>query len=124
MAQQIIDNLEGGTAVRTALNAMFAELYGSLTFPTKLGVLSANAEQPIPSNTVIQFIFINPVSGSPVLDIGTTANGGEVFPSAIITGFTPITSFDMLNRTGISNLFFTLTGGQVEITIVTIPNIF
>lgn len=122
MAQQLIINGEGGLDARNAINGNFTELYGALTFPIKLGALSANAEQQILANTVVTTIWFNPTAGAPSVSIGTTGGGQQILPVTAIGAVTPISLLELFADT--TTLFFTITGGTVEITILIVPNLF
>ncbi len=124
MAQQTINNGENALTVRTALNSMFSELYGAIGpfQPIILPNVSANYTQPIVAGTFVTNIFIQPVSGSITLNIGTTPNGGEILPDMAISAFTPIQPQVLFETPG--NLYFTLTGtGAINLYIYYIGNI-
>lgn len=122
MAQQQITNLEQGLLVRNALNSMFTDLYGALAFPFKLLNITGNAEQQILAGTFIPWIFILPVAGAPILQLGTTGGGDEILSQQPVTDFIPMQANQWFGATG--NIFATLSGGTVSIVIIPILNVF
>lgn len=122
MSQQIITNLEGGLPVRTALNNMFTDLYGALAFPFKLVGIAGNAEQQILSGTFIPWIFILPVAGAPIIQLGITGGGEEILAQQPVTDFVPIGANQWFAETG--TIYVTLSGGTVSVCIIPILNVF
>jgi len=128
MAQQIINNLEQAPAVRAALNGNFTELYGAIPLPVKLPNQAANTNYPIPPNTLIQFILIQWAEGDPVLRIGTTAGGNEIMDDTPITvdmaqDPLPVNIMRPIGVDGIQ-LYFTIAGGNVNLSLFMLKNIF
>lgn len=122
MAQQQIVNLEQGLLVRNALNSMFTDLYSALAFPYKLLNISDNAEQQILAGTYIPSIYILPVAGAPILQIGITGGGEEILPQQPVTDFIPISAGQWFAATG--SIFITLSGGTISVCIIPILNVF
>lgn len=119
--QQIILDGESGLNVRNALNENFLELYNAIIVPFKLTGISGAATQLIPANTFVTTISITPIGGTPTLNIGTTNNGGEIFPTDTISYFTPIVVQQYFLNAGL--LYFNTTGvGSFNIRIDYIPN--
>jgi hypothetical protein len=113
MAQQTINNLEGGLSVRNKLNSMFAELYSAIVSPLKLNGISANAQQVIPVDTYLQALYISATSGTPTIRIGTTPNGEEVCPDVQPGAFQSVIVQQYFSA-GVT-LYITLSGGTVNI---------
>ena len=122
MSQQIINNGESGLVVRTKLNDMFSELYGNTAVPVKMPAIGANTTQVISANTFLQSLEVVKVSGTPILKIGTSPGGEELFPQMEITGFSQ--SNAQLYCPTDTTLYFTISGGVVNIRLDVINNYF
>jgi len=120
MAQQIIENGQSGLVVREALNEMFTELYGNTPVPIKMGTLSANTDQLITSNTFLATLEIVKVSGIPVVKIGTTPGGEEIFPLMELSGFSQsnVQLYCDVDKT----IYFTISGGTIKARLDVINN--
>ena len=79
-----ITNLEGGLPVRTALNNMLQELYGSIATPQKAPGETANFSLAFPANTMIKVISMVGIVNTPTIRIGITPNGQEILPDTIV----------------------------------------
>src|SRR5258708_2103162 len=123
MAQQPIANLEGGLAVRNAINGNFTELYAAITLPLKLPGINANAIQAIPANTLLWVILIQWVSGAPTVSIGTTGGGTEIMnPTLIVDLAQALPQLPFINA---GTVYITITGvGVVNVSMIAIKNIF
>lgn len=122
MAQQIINNLESGLSVRNKLNTMFGELYGAVVAPLKQPGINGNTQQIIPVDTFLQAIYISPVSGTPVIKIGTTANGDEICPEIQPAGFQSVIVQQYFAVS--TTLYITLSGGVVNLRYDVIQDFF
>lgn len=120
MPQQIINDLESGLVVRTKLNDMFGELYSNIPIPTKLGTLSGNTNQDIPGNSFVATLEMAPVAGAPLIKVGITPGGEELFPLTTLTQF--VQSNTQLYLAADSTIYFTLSGGSVKARIDVISN--
>lgn len=118
--QQTINNGDSGLDVRTKLNDMFTELYGASTLPIKIKNIGTNETQVIPENTLVQDLTLSKVSGTPVIRIGTTANGEEILADTNVGDFTQaaIDRFYSSNSTW----YLTISGGVLNIRINVINN--
>lgn len=112
MSQQIINNGEGGLAVRTALNQMFTELYAAVapTAPVVIEMMAGNTNADVAAGTLITNIFLVPQTGLVTLRIGTTPNGQEILQDLQINGFQQITAQQYFQGAG--TLYFTFTSGS------------
>ncbi len=120
MAQQYIFLDQTGLSALNVLNQNFTELYGAITLPIKIPGISSNVDVIIPANTFIPFIFLTAVSGNPIVNIGLTPDGGEILPTYAISPFLPVQAQQYF--LGAGNLYFTITGGEVNIRIDVIYN--
>lgn len=115
MAQQfIVLNMLGEDAL-TVLNSNFTELYASIVAPWKLPGVSANTMQAVASDTMVTNISISGTAGAPVMRIGITPNGTEIMPDVSIGNSQLITADEYFQGAG--NLYFTVSGGTVNIRI-------
>jgi hypothetical protein len=124
MAQVTINDGDTGLNVRNALNGMFTELYGNITQPLKFKGQAANFSTTIPANTFVSALFVALAAGGPVtVRIGLTPNGteisGDISPdgTGLEVGANQNFPVDTL-------LYFTITGGMVNIRINVIPNFY
>lgn len=122
MAQQIVQNQESGLNARNAINDNFTELYGVSNLPVKLIAVNANTTVDFQAGSYISGVSIVPVSGSPIINIGTTPNGGQIINNAI-------TEFEFIEPgvyfTSLTTIYITFTGtGSVSIRFDYIPNYF
>jgi hypothetical protein len=120
-----INNGDSGLIVRNALNAMFTELYNNINPPLKLPASTGNPEAAIPANSLVTMILMRPTpgaSGTPTVSIGSTGGGTDIFDATAITTFA-IVNYNEYFYDG-ANIYFTITGGTVDIVIFTIPNLF
>lgn len=115
MSQTIINNNDTGLAVRTALNAMFGELYGTQIVPVKLLNQSGNFTQAIPANTWIERITIISESGVPDIKIGTSLHGSEIIDTTQIGNSIPILVQQYFTNSG--TLYFEASGGNLSVRI-------
>lgn len=122
MSQQTINNNDTGLVIRTALNAMFTELYGAIPVPIKLPGEMGNFSQLIPANTFLAVISISATNGTPVIRIGTTPNGTDVLTDTTINGFNQVQQ-DAYYVTD-TTLYFTLSGGIVNIRLDVLQNFY
>lgn len=123
MAQIVINNGDSGLTVRTALNSMFAELYGSIIVPIKVNGVNANRTQAIPANAFVSDISLSATAGAPTFRIGTTPGGNEVLPDTLI-GNSLFISVQLYFQ-GAGNLYFTLTGvGTISYRIDVLNNFY
>lgn len=113
MAQQIINNLEGGLSVRNKLNSMFGELYAAIVLPLKLNGITGNTQQIIPVDTFIQALYMSATSGTPTIRIGTTPNGEEICPDVQPGAFQSVVVQQYFSA-GVT-LYITLSGGTVNV---------
>lgn len=116
MPLQNIANGESGLNVRNALNAMLAELYGSILVPLKNPGVSGNISVPIPAGSVILMIVIQPVSGAPVIKVGTTGGGNDVLDTTNVVQTVPIMGPIPVDNA--TTYYFTLSGGEVNISVL------
>lgn len=121
MAQQFIVLNMTGQAALDAINDNFTELYGAITPPIVVLGMAANTDIVMPANSFIDKIFIVPESGSPILNIGLTGNGGEILNTMPITYFLPISIQQYFAPT--TDFYFTLTGGVINVYIYYIRNL-
>lgn len=84
MAFEPINNGESGLDVRTALNNMLQELYGSIPTPLKFPGESINFQVLIPANTRISTISMVAIAGGPTIRIGTAPNGQDILPDVVL----------------------------------------
>lgn len=125
MAQIVINDGDSGLVVRNAINAMFQELYGAVVPPIRRPNTSVNIEVQVNANTYVGKIFMrqNPNSlTQPTVTIGTTGGGNDVFPAAAIGAFAEVDWSEFAGD--VENLFFTVTGGSVDITIIQVISLF
>lgn len=125
MAQIIINNGDSGLLTRTNLNTMFGQLYGAIVPPMRFPGTNANLEVPFNADTYVSKIFMRPTpdaSGSPTVSIGTTGGGIDIMPATNITTFAVVDWSDF--EASADMIYFTITGGTVDITIITVPNLF
>jgi hypothetical protein len=121
MSQQVINRSTpnsgtGDTAyiMSGKVNANFAELYASLSPPIILSNQSGNISQAIVAKTNISKIYFGVASGSPSLKVGTVPNGNQIFDvMACPTEPVIIEQFFSSSAT----LYFTITGGNINIQI-------
>jgi len=128
MAQQLIQNLESGQDARNAINGNFTELYGAVNLPIKFPNQSANWQYPIAPNTLINAIFVQWSFGDPVIRIGYTPGGNEIIDDTPITvdmAQDPL-PVDVKRPIGVdgSQLYFTIAGGNVNVSMLSILNLF
>lgn len=90
MAQNIINDGQGGLSVREALNDNFDQLFGAGQFPIKIANVGGSFTVDIPANSWLTSIYISPLLGTPNISIGYEPAGGEIIYSLDITQFTPI----------------------------------
>lgn len=122
MAQQTINDNEGGGSVRGKLNGMFSELYSSTLVPMKLIGAAGNVIQTITGNTFVASIEVTKVSGTPILKIGTTPAGEEIFAETEIGTFNMATVQNYFAAE--TPLYFTLSGGVINARTDIINNYF
>lgn len=111
-----------GQAALNVINGNFTELYGNLQPPVKLLGVNANTQQAIPAGAKVVGISISGTAGAPVLRIGITANGTEILPDTSIGNSQDVQPDEYFQNAG--NLYFTLSGGTVNIRIDIIPNFY
>lgn len=122
MAKQIIFDGESGLDVLNALNGNFTELYGALNFPIQDEGVAGNSQVVVPENTLIMGILVRPDSGSPVLSIGDSPGSGNMLGSQEVSDILPVQMFWPMLTGG--NIYLTLAGGTVSISIIVIKNVF
>lgn len=122
MSQQLINNQEGGKDVRALINENFTELYGAIVPPIRTPGISANTQIQIPANCVVVGIYVIDRAGAPNVKLGITGGGEQIMEATDIAGFTPIKPDQFFGAVG--NIFATISGGTVDITIIVIPNLF
>lgn len=125
MARINILNGQSGLDVRTSLNSMFTELYNAIAPKTEIPGASTNQEISILENTYVAKIFMRMTpgsSGTPNVTIGTTGGGDDVFPASDIPTFAEVDYSEYFLDS--ANLYFTITGGTVDIVLILIPNLF
>lgn len=111
--QVVINNNDSGLLTRTNLNNMFQELYGAIFIPIKLENLAANTNQGIAANTYVYQVSLNKVSGTPVVRIGTTANGTDILDDTEVGSFNQAL---IQQYFGTANTFYiTLSGGVINV---------
>lgn len=120
MAQQYIFLEQTGLSALNVLNSNFTELYGAITIPIKVQNQSASFFTNIPANSFIPFIFITALSGNPSVNIGLTPDGGEILPTYPVSPYLPVQAQQYFPTDG--DLYFTITGGEVNIRIDVIYN--
>lgn len=113
MAQIPINNGQSGLVVRTALNSMFAEIYGAIVLPLKINGATGNTQQLIPADTYLQAIYISATAGTPTIRIGTTPNGEEICPDVQPGSFQPVLVQQYFSSG--ATLYITMSGGTVNI---------
>lgn len=69
MAQNIINDGQGGLSVREALNDNFDQLFGAGQFPIKIANVGGSFGEEIPANTWVSSTFITPLLGAPNISI-------------------------------------------------------
>lgn len=125
MAQQIITLGERGDAALSAINGNFTELYSTITQPLKFKLQAANFQPTIPANTYVDAIFVALANGSDpaTVRIGTTPNGTELSED-----FTPDGTgqeVDIKENFPVDTIiYFTISGGTVNIRVNIIPNFY
>jgi hypothetical protein len=78
-----------------------------------------NYTQAIQANSFIKNIYLKAVSGTPIVYIGISPGSNDVLESQTVT-FQPINTDQYFANAG--NLYFTVTGGTINIRIELIPN--
>lgn len=121
MAQQFIVLDITGQAALDVINDNFTELYDAITPPIIVVDMAANTNIVMPANSYIDKIIIIPQSGSPVLNIGLTGNGGEILNTMAITGFLPVLVQEYFAPA--TDFYFTLIGGIINVYIYYIRNL-
>jgi hypothetical protein len=104
-----------GSVILAALNSMFADLYSASSVPTKAAGASTDQVIAIAADTLILSAFVNKVSGTPIIKIGTTNGGEEILAATTITGWQKIL-IDYY-YSGAGNLYIALSGGVVDLRI-------
>lgn len=125
MARQDILNGESGLNVRNALNAMFTELYNAISPKFEIPGASTNQEASILENTYVAKIMMRKTpgsSGTPNVTIGLTGGGNDIMEAADIPTFAEVDYKEYFLDA--ANIFFTITGGTVDIVIIQVLNIF
>jgi hypothetical protein len=122
MAQIPINNGQTGLVVRNALNDMFTEIYDSISSPLRLNGINSNTQKLIPANTFLQGIYIRATEGAPTLRIGTTPNGQEICPDVQPGDFLSVLVQQYVN--GGLSLYFTLSGGRINVRFDAIQKFF
>lgn len=122
MPLQPINNGEGGLPARNSLNNMLAELYAAILVPIKNPGVSSNISVPIPAGSVIMLIVIQPVSGAPVIQVGTTGGGNDVLDSTNVIQTVPIDGPIPVDNA--TTYYFTLAGGTVNISILALTSVY
>lgn len=125
MAQIIINNGDSGAVVRAAINTMNTELYGSIVPPMRFPATTQNLNVQFNANTYAAKIFMRPTpgaAGTPNVTIGTTGGGSDIMAATNIAAFSLIDWSDY--EEDADTIYFTITGGSVDITIITVPNLF
>lgn len=120
--QQTITNGELGSLVRAALNEMFSELYGAVSLPIKLPNVGVNSQVNIPANTFVLYILVKPILDAATIRIGTTGGGDEILGDTVMNDVLPLLlqkDFDAA-----TTFYFTINGGYVSISILTVLNVF
>lgn len=123
--QTIINNGDSGALVRAEINEMFTELYGSIVPPMRFPATVANLNVNFNANTYVSKIFMRPTpgaAGTPNVTIGTTGGGNDIMQAANILSFAIVDWSDYEQNA--DQIFFTVSGGSVDITILTVPNLF
>jgi hypothetical protein len=115
MSQTIINNNDSGLTVRTELNAMFTELYGSIIAPIKVPGVGANYAQPIPANTFIQDVSLSAGTGAPLVRVGLNPGGSELMPDTLIGNSTILNVQYYMQAFG--NIYFTVSGGTFSFRV-------
>lgn len=124
MAQQLITLGERGDTALAAINGNFTELYGNITQPLKFRAQSVNFTTTIPGNTYVAAIFVALSAGGPVtVRIGTAPNGTELSEDMTPDG-TGLEVDVKENFPADTLIYFTITGGTVNIRINVIPNFY
>lgn len=118
--QSIINNLESGLLVRNALNAMFTELYSNIAQPIRKPGIAGNTTQDMAADTYVSDIAVSGIAGAPILRIGITPNGQELLPDTAVGNSLPVQTDYYFQNAG--TLYFTLSGGTINIRIDYIPN--
>lgn len=120
MAQQLIADFISGDQAKDIINGNFTELYQNLPQVTKLPGMNANTQQAVAADTMVTFIAVSGVAGTPLLRIGITPNGQEILPDTEIGSSQPINAMQYFGGAG--NLYFTLSGGTINARIEYKPN--
>lgn len=108
--------------VRTSLNQMFNDLYGALSFPTKLEGISANTTWIVPPNSKIIGIDLSATSGNPTVSIGTTPAGSDIVASVQPGTYSP--NPQELYFATATTIYITVSGGTLNIRINLFSNYF
>lgn len=122
MSQTFINNNDPGLDVRNTLNFMFTEIYASIIVPIKIPGVNLNTVQTIPFNTWLNQIIVATTAGGPTLRIGTTANGTELCDDTLVGAYFRIPAG--LYFPNNQDIYFTISGGVINVRIDVIPNYF
>jgi hypothetical protein len=122
MSQQVIfrgtsqNDGTGDTAyiMSGKVNAMMGELYASLTPPIILSNRTGNISQAILAKTNISKMYFGVASGTPSLKVGTAPNGFDIFD--VISCPTEPMLVELFFPSA-TTLYFTITGGNINIQI-------
>ncbi len=114
MAQQLITNGESGFLARTAINDNFTELYNVAVIPIQIAGVTGNSQQSFNANTFLLSCALISESGSPIVNIGTTPNGGEIVDTSPITNAYFVQT--LLYMESATTLYITVTGtGSIKL---------
>lgn len=117
-----INDGDSGLTVRTNLNSMLQELYNNLPSVIAIKNANVNTNQVIAANSKVTTIDLAGVGGAPTVRIGLTPNGQEILPDTQIGNLQPVVP-DYYSANG-DTLYFTISGGVVNIRIGLILNYF
>lgn len=84
--------------------------------------VASSFNTPIPGNSLIEYIFFKLVSGSPIVAVGTSLGAEDIVSSRAVTSFRSVQVMEY-NST-LTPIYFTVTGGVVDISALSKLEIF
>lgn len=122
MAQQILNNGEGGLVIRNKLNGMFNELYGAIILPLRISNVNSNTQQTIAGNAYLQAIYITATDNNPTIRIGLTPNGQEVLEDIQPGSFIQLNVEQYFSEA--TQLYISISGGTLNIRFAIINDFY
>lgn len=116
MSQTTINNGDGGSVARAAINNNFTELYAAIPTPIKLSGQSADTIIALPANTWLNYILITVTANSPTIKIGTVANAGDIMEEMTSMAGSYKIQIDKYFSSA-QNIYFTISGGTISARI-------